>query len=46
MSSIVFRRFVNGSLSLAFLIPAWQLTRHLFLVAHHNGLQPMQHEAA
>jgi len=30
MSSVVFRRFVNGSLSLAFLIPARQLIRHLF----------------
>jgi hypothetical protein len=39
------RNVISGSLSLVF--PVVRLTRHpAFLIAHHDGLQPTQHEAA
>jgi hypothetical protein len=40
MSSRVFRRFISGLLTLAFLISTWPLFRRLFPIAHDHGLQP------
>ena len=40
-----FRHVSNDPLALAFPVPTWRLSRHLFPIAHHDGLQPAQHEA-
>jgi hypothetical protein len=41
----LFRRVNSGSLTLAFPIPTWRIEVRLFLIAHHDGHQPTQHEA-
>ena len=38
------RHLISGSLALAFPVPPDAIPSRLFLIAHHDGLQPTQHE--